>query len=227
MHNTDIIDRVTWNAAGLVPAIAQDVHTEQVLMLAWMNRESLIATLQSGEAVYWSRSRDVLWHKGATSGCTQTLHEIRLDCDGDTLLLLVEQQGAGACHTGAKNCFFTSLYQKIPKDTDNIKTNQVLEKLTETLQSRKHADPTQSYTAKLYRDGLDAILQKVGEEAIETLLAAKSGSPEQLINESADLWFHTLLMLVHCNLSHEDLLHTLRQRMGRSGHDEKAARPAT
>lgn len=107
--NKDWLDAVAWNEQGLVPAIAQDAADGQVLMMAWMNRDALAKTLETGEAVYWSRSRGALWHKGETSGHFQRVKEIRLDCDGDTVLLKVEQVGGIACHTGRRRCFFNKL----------------------------------------------------------------------------------------------------------------------
>jgi len=108
---THWLDQVHWNGEGLTPAIAQDIHSGRVLMLAWMNREALAQTASSGEAIYWSRSRKRLWRKGENSGHVQRVHEIRLDCDGDSILLLVEQEGGIACHTGRQSCFFERLQE--------------------------------------------------------------------------------------------------------------------
>lgn len=121
--NTQWLDAVAWNDAGLVPVIAQDAADGEVLMMAWMNREALSRTVKTGEAVYWSRSRNALWHKGETSGHFQRVKEIRLDCDGDTLLLKVEQVGGIACHTGRRRCFFNRLEEGRWIATDSVLTS--------------------------------------------------------------------------------------------------------
>ncbi|MEK8088940.1 bifunctional phosphoribosyl-AMP cyclohydrolase/phosphoribosyl-ATP diphosphatase HisIE [Thermithiobacillus plumbiphilus] len=218
-----LLDSIKWDAAGLAPAIAQEARTGEVLMLAYMNRESLAATLRDGYATYYSRSRGQLWRKGETSGHLQRLVDVRLDCDGDTLLLRVEQTGP-ACHTGADTCFFRR--QQAPGSWQDASPPpaMILQSLCETLSARRLADPGQSYVARLMHDGRDKILKKVGEEAAETIIAAKNGDPGALVYESADLLFHLLVMLVEQDLHIDAVLQELARREGMSGLAEKASR---
>ena len=221
------LESVRWNMDGLVPAIVQDAVRGDVLMLAWMSRESLALTLEEGRTVFWSRSRGTIWRKGETSGNVQRVRGIRLDCDGDTLLVAVDQAGGGACHTGRRSCFFQPV-----EDGDALAAAQgdgrlpsgALESLARRLEERKSADPATSWTARLYARGLDAILKKVGEEATETVLAAKNGEPSRVVAETADLWYHTMVMLANLGLGPEDVLKELDRRAGCSGLAEKAAR---
>lgn len=222
------VESVRWNADGLAPAIVQDAVRGDVLMLAWMSRESLALTLEEGRTVFWSRSRRELWRKGETSGNVQRVREVRLDCDFDALLVLVEQVGGAACHTGRRSCFFSALdgdgeeerdWQPVPHPAAGE-----LERLAWRLEERKSADPDTSWTARLHAMGLDAILKKVGEEATETVLAAKGGERERIVAETADLWYHTLVMLAHLELGPADVLAELERRSARSGIEEKAAR---
>ena len=215
------LESVRWDADGLVPAIVQDAVRGDVLMLAWMNRESLALTLNEGRTVFWSRSRGQLWRKGETSGNVQRVRGVRLDCDGDTLLVTVDQEGGGACHTGQRSCFFQPLGRGAAAGSLPA---GALESLARRLEERKSADPAVSWTARLHAQGLDAILRKVGEEAIETVLAAKGGEPSRVVEETADLWFHTMVMLANLGLGPEDVLIELDRRAGRSGLAEKAAR---
>jgi phosphoribosyl-AMP cyclohydrolase / phosphoribosyl-ATP pyrophosphohydrolase len=269
------LDRIAWDAQGLVPVIAQEQASGRVLMLAWMDREALARTVDSREAVYWSRSRGRLWRKGETSGHLQRVVEVRLDCDGDAVLLVVAQSGGIACHTGRESCFFArledarwSVVDPVLKDPGVIyggaplpspvrgKRGQgreisgslpcvageekgggppdppaeapgldtVLTRLATVLEARKHADPETSYVAGLYAKGLDAILKKLGEEATETLLAAKGGDRRALVYETADLWFHSLVALAALDLGPEAVLEELARRFGLSGLEEKARR---
>lgn len=239
------LDRIAWDEDGLVPAIAQDQASGRVLMLAWMNREALALTVAGGEAVYWSRSRRRLWRKGETSGHTQRIVELRLDCDADAVLLVVAQSGGIACHTGRESCFFTRLDEvewsvvdpvledpeaiygdapHVPPPVRVCVPGDVLTRLAAVLETRKGADPDQSYVAGLYAKGLDAILKKIGEEATETVLAAKGGDRRQAVYETADLWFHSLVMLAALDLGPEAVLDELARRFGLSGIDEKANR---
>lgn len=220
-----------WNEDGLIPAIVQDAVRADVLMLAWMNRESLALTLAEGRTVFWSRSRGELWRKGETSGNVQRVRDIRLDCDGDALLVSVDQVGGAACHTGRRSCFFQALEEAEPERTadradgaDGSLAAGALESLARRLEARKTADPATSWTARLYAQGLDAILGKVGEEATETVLAAKGGDRSRVVAETADLWYHTMVMLANFGLGPEDVLEELDRRAGRSGLAEKAGR---
>ena len=248
------LDHVRWNADGLVPAVAQEARSARVLTLAWMNRAALSATVTSGFAHYWSRSRQKLWKKGESSGHVQEVREVRIDCDSDAILLVVEQAGGIACHTGHERCFFHRLEEgewrdvepvlkdprviyptghaddgpiqdassKAPPRTDGGGT---LARVAATIEARKHADPKSSYVASLLAGGDDAVLKKIGEEATETVLAAKAGDPAHITHEVADLWFHCLVMLARHGLSPDHVLSELERRHGTSGIDEKASRP--
>lgn len=223
------LESVRWDENGLIPAIVQDAVRGDVLMLAWMSRESLALTLREGRTVFWSRSRGELWRKGETSGNVQRVREVRLDCDGDTLLVAVDQAGGGACHTGRRSCFFRPFEDgggeaDDGREGDGSPPGGALASLARRLEARKSADPAASWTARLYSEGLDAILGKVGEEAIETVLAAKGGDRSRIVEETADLWFHTMVMLANLGLGPEDVLEELDRRAGRSGLAEKAAR---
>ena len=179
-----------FDAAGLIPAIAQDAITGRVLMFAWMNAEALARTRASGEAWFWSRSRRELWHKGATSGHTLTVREMRADCDGDVLLLRVSAAGP-ACHTGQESCFFQDL-DGVPQAPPAAGFLDALESI---VVSRRSVSPEQSYTARLFAKGRLKIAQKVGEEGLETALAGVAQDDDRLIDESADLLFHLLVLL--------------------------------
>ncbi|MCL4106138.1 UNVERIFIED_CONTAM: hypothetical protein GTU68_058444 [Idotea baltica] len=185
-------------------------------MMAWMNREAVELSVSEQRAVYWSRSRQALWRKGEESGHIQQLREMRLDCDADTLLLKVEQVGGIACHTGRRSCFYQKLDENSWKTTDDI------------IRKRKSADPDQSYVASLHHKGLNKILEKVGEETTEVILAAKdaqiSGDNAQLIGETADLWFHSMVMLSELGATADQVIQELENRFNLSGLAEKASR---
>ena len=270
---------VNFNADGLIPAIAQDHKSGRILMMAWMNAESLQLTAQTQTAVYFSRSRAKLWHKGESSGHTQHVHDIRLDCDADVIVLNVTQAGGIACHTGRESCFYQRLdlsgqtpewqtVDKVLKDPTDIyhanagadatKTNDtdpksaahtssnhaqadknsILQQLDKVLAERKHADADSSYVASLYAKGLNKILEKVGEESTESIIAAKDfancdensnkaqydDARSELIYEVADVWFHTLVGLAWFDIESDMVLNELGRRFGLSGIDEKAAR---
>lgn len=200
---------------GLVPAIVQDVSTGQVLMLAYMNSESIAKTLDTGLTHFWSRSRRQLWQKGETSGHIQHVREIRYDCDADTLLILVEQKGA-ACHTGERSCFF-HLLPGGPHTGDPPNLEAILATLYEVILERKQRAPQESYVASLYARGQDQVLKKVVEEAAEVALASKNGRPEEILHEMADLWFHALVVLGWHNLPPHRVLQELQRRFGVSG----------
>ena len=202
-----------WSKEGLIPAIVQDAHTGQVLMLAYMNEESLARTLESGDTWFWSRSRGELWHKGATSGNTQRLVEVRYDCDADTLLVRVEPAGP-ACHTNRQSCF----YRRLP-DGSEVEpppaAGGVLDHLEAVIRDRKVHPQDGSYTNKLLDGGLPRIGQKVGEEAIETIVSALSEGDERLVNEMADLVYHALVLLAARNLTWADVEASLAHRFGK------------
>jgi len=209
---------------GLVPVIVQDVDTNEVLMLAYMNEEALKKTIESGYAHYFSRSRNKLWKKGESSGNTQEVKEILVDCDNDTILLKVKQNGV-ACHTGRKSCFFTNLKtNEVTMDkTQEIEYN-FIDKLYHTLLERKNADSKTSYVASLYNKGENSLLKKIAEEAAEFCFAVKDNDKNEIIYEAADLAFHTLIALAYKNIHPEAILEELKRREGISGIEEKKNR---
>ncbi|MBI2213116.1 MAG: bifunctional phosphoribosyl-AMP cyclohydrolase/phosphoribosyl-ATP diphosphatase HisIE [Acidobacteria bacterium] len=191
------IENLRFGDSGLLPAIVRDARSGEVLTLAYMSAESLAKTLETGETWFWSRSRQELWHKGATSGNTQRVVSIARDCDGDAILVDVEPQGP-ACHTGARSCFGEGRF--------SIAT------LEETLRSRKREMPEGSYTAKLFRGGQGKILKKIGEESAEVIIAATSEGRERVVAESADLLFHLVMLLVHEGIAFDEVVGELRER---------------
>jgi phosphoribosyl-AMP cyclohydrolase / phosphoribosyl-ATP pyrophosphohydrolase len=206
---------VQFNEQGLIPAIVQDATSRQVLMLAYMNREALEKTLDTGLAHYWSRSRARLWQKGETSGHRQHVREIRYDCDADTLLILVEQEGV-ACHTGKPSCFFQVLSSS-PHQATLPATAAILEHLYEVVLDRKQRAPQESYVASLIARGQDQVLKKVVEEAAEVVLASKNGRAEEIFYEMADLWFHSIVALGWHTLPPQGVFQELQRRLGTSG----------
>ncbi len=199
---------------GLVPAVVQDARTREVLTLAYMNEESLRRTLGEGETWFWSRSRGELWHKGATSGNTQRVVDVRLDCDSDALVVLVEPRGP-ACHTGAASCFRQGEDEK-----DAARIGDVLEELYGVVEGRRREMPEGSYTTYLFEKGLNKILKKVGEEAAETIIAAKDEDMGALTAETADLVYHLVVLMVERGLSLEALAGELARRRGGGKSDE-------
>jgi phosphoribosyl-AMP cyclohydrolase / phosphoribosyl-ATP pyrophosphohydrolase len=212
---TPAIDRVVFDENGLVPVIAQDVATGDVLTLAYANREAVEKTLSSGEAHYYSRSRSELWRKGATSGNTQRVVEVRLDCDADALLYVVEPHGP-ACHTGQKSCFFTTLASKgvgvAPAGEREVHLGTMVERLAGTIAQRHREMPEGSYTVSLIQSGPERLAQKVGEEAVEVIVAALSD--ERLPEEAADLIYHLLVLLEERGVGVECVAKVLHDRHG-------------
>lgn len=217
-----LVQAIRWNSDGLVAAIVQDRVDGTVLMQAWMNAEALERTVSTGQATFWSRSRREIWVKGLSSGNTQQVRELRLDCDGDALLLLVDPAGP-ACHTGQKSCFYRLAQERVWDDAPPP-AGSTLSALAGALEARKAASPDSSYVAGLYAKGRHKILQKLGEEAVETVLAGTGEDADQLVYEMADLWFHSLVLLADAGLKPEDVLSELARREGVSGLAEKAAR---
>ncbi len=195
---------IKFDANGLVPAIAQDIGTGEVLMLAYMNEESIKETIETGLAHYYSRSRKELWKKGETSGNLQEVKGIYYDCDGDTILLKVNQIGV-ACHTGNYSCFFNEI--KGYKDTSNT-----IKDLYKIIMDRKINPQEGSYTQYLFEKGLDKILKKVGEETSEVIIGAKN-SKEELIYETSDLIYHMIVLLVNEGISLGEVFEELKGRM--------------
>jgi len=196
----DILARAKYSTDGLIPAIVQDVRTREVLMVAYMNEESLRLTLENGETHFYSRSRKALWHKGETSGNFQKVRHVSLDCDSDTLLVEVEPLGP-ACHTGSYSCF-------------GVETGfgGNVAQLYDLIAVRKETRPEGSYTTRLFEEGIDKIVKKLGEEAVETVIAAKNESTERIVEETADLVYHLLVTLVARGVSLEEIAEELRKR---------------
>lgn len=238
-----LAEAVRWGPDGLVPAVAVDRRTGEVLMLAYMDREALAQTLRTGRATYFSRSRGRLWTKGETSGNVQEVREVRLDCDGDALVLVVDQRGAGACHTGAWSCFFRRAPLPNPPGSHDAPPEgtsvagaadaRILDELRAVIADRRRHPRPGSYTASLLARGADGPLKKLAEEAGEVILAAKdvqaasgpggegAGGPalqkarEALAWEAADLLYHLLVVLEQAGLPSEAVWQELRRRRGR------------
>ncbi|MFM2305212.1 MAG: hypothetical protein RLZZ135_2625 [Cyanobacteriota bacterium] len=200
------IDRIKYDALGLVPAIIQDYLDGTVLMMAWMNAESLQKTLTTGETWFWSRSRQEFWHKGATSGHLQHVKSIRYDCDSDALLIAVEQIGDIACHTGERSCFHQVGSTKVAPPADTLSD------LYNTICDRRDRPREGSYTQTLFAGGDNKILKKIGEEAAEVVMACKDDDPEQIAGEVADLFYHTLVAIAHHNVDIRDVYRKLQSR---------------
>ena len=205
------IDNLNFNQNGLIPAIAQDWVDGSILMMAWMNKESLIKTLESGEAHYWSRSRKEIWHKGKTSGHFQKVKGITADCDLDTLLLSIEQIGSISCHTGNRSCFFKDL--ETNQDILFPPTDAFTE-LFRVIENRKNKPEEESYTNSLLKEGDNKILKKIGEETAEFVMACKDKDPSAVANEAADLIFHLQVALAHQNVNWADVQNILIKRRG-------------
>ncbi len=197
---------IRYDEKGLVPVVAQDASTGEVLMLAYASREAVEKTIETGEAHYYSRSREEIWRKGETSGNTQKVVEVRLDCDGDALLYRVEPAGP-ACHTGERSCFFTSL---VGSDEEIPDLGKTLTRLAETIAGRRRAMPEGSYTAKLLDRGTGYTAQKLGEEAVEVVVAALEGT--RLAEETADLLYHLLVLLEGRGVGVEEVARVLDER---------------
>ncbi len=197
---------IKFDDKGLVPVVVQDAVTAEVLMTAWANAEALVKTAECGELVFWSRSRGELWHKGETSGSRMRLRELRIDCDGDTLLALVEPAGP-ACHTGERSCFYRSLCGEAEATEATF-----LGRLWRYLNVRKNDDPKDSYTARLLRSGLSRVAQKVGEEGVETALACATKDRGGFRYEAADLLYHLLVACIAAEVPFDEVLRELASR---------------
>ncbi|HEY9577538.1 MAG TPA: bifunctional phosphoribosyl-AMP cyclohydrolase/phosphoribosyl-ATP diphosphatase HisIE [Pseudobacillus sp.] len=205
------IEEIRFDEKGLVPAVVQDAATYEVLTLAYMNKESLQRTIDSGETWFFSRSRQELWHKGETSGNKQKVVNIKYDCDQDALVVLVKPQGP-ACHLGTTSCFENSLYG----EQTEMLPYTILHKLEEVIADREQTRPEGAYTTYLFEKGVDKILKKVGEEAAEVIIAAKNRDKDELQWEAADLLYHLLVLLREQEVELADVLGVLAKR-----HEEK------
>ncbi len=219
-------ESVRFGADGLIPAIIQDAVDGTVLMVAYMNRESLALSLQTGRTWFYSRSRQCLWQKGATSGHHQYIREVLTDCDQDTLLVKVDQVGV-ACHEGYRSCFYRQLALAGQETTEEplaagqptgrplagaAPAGDILDLLFAVIRDRQRTLPENSYTAHLFRKGIDRIAQKVGEEAVEVVIAGKNRDRDEIINESADLVYHLLVLLAECDVSLDEIKRKLAER---------------
>ncbi len=207
------ISQLRFNENGLIPAIAQDWLDGTVLMMAWMNRSALEITIKEGEVHYWSRSRKTLWHKGETSGNTQLVKSIRYDCDSDVILISVEQIGFGACHTGARSCFYGEVEKQIEGNQEAPPPpSDICNALFQIIENRKMIPEEGSYTNKLLTGGDNMILKKIGEESAEFVMACKDKEKESIANEAADLIFHLQVAIAHNNVSWKEVLKVLAMR---------------
>ena len=217
---------IDWNKNPLIPAIAQDNETNEVLMLAYMNKEAYELTLETGYAHYFSRSKQRIWKKGESSNHTQEVKDVLLDCDADTVILKIKQNGV-ACHTGRKSCFFTSVMQDkiiLEKEVDTNAIYGVVDTLYHTILERKNAPEEQKSWTKKLLDNKELMLSKIREEADEVCVAIDEESDEQVIYESADLLYHTLVGLGYRDISPDRVKQELARRFGMSGITEKESR---
>lgn len=250
----ELASRLDWDKSPLIPAVVQDSSTKKVLMLAFMDKQALGLTLESGYMHYFSRSKNRIWKKGERSGHTQKVESIALDCDNDALLFTITQVGA-ACHTGHKSCFFhkldsssakelestfsmdsacapesKTLESNAPESSSKAHTSDlsqvygIMDTLYHTLLERKSAPESSSYTASLYAKGVNGFGKKIIEEAGEVLLALKDKDSAQIVYECADLLYHILVGLAYYNIHPEQVLAELQRRLGLSGLEEKARR---
>ena len=222
----EVLNRVDWEKSELLPVIVQDVTNNEVLMMAYMNREALELSLSTKTAHYFSRSKQRIWKKGESSGHTQAIDSFSIDCDNDTLLIKVTQEGV-ACHTGRRSCFFTELESgeaNSEVEVDTTAAYGVIDTLYHTIQERKNADPSSSWTAKLMSKGDNTILKKVVEEAGEFSFAYKDNDEPEMIYEAADLTYHMLVALAVKNISPDRIKQELARRFDMSGIAEKNSR---
>ena len=205
------LDELAFDEGGLLPAVVQEADTGELLMVAWMNREAVERTLATGLTHFWSRTRRALWRKGETSGHAQHVLGVYVDCDADTLLVQVHQEGV-ACHTGNRTCFFRAL-------RDGVAGAHMLERLERVIAERRASPPVGSYVAALLAKGEAAVCRKIGEEASEVITAALGGEGDRrVVEEVADLWFHTLVLLGARSIPVREVLQELGRR-----HEQRAA----
>lgn len=223
------IEKIDWDKVdGLLPVITQDATSNEILMMAYMNKEALELTLSTKHAHYFSRTKQRLWKKGESSGHLQTVKDVLIDCDNDTLLLKVDQEGV-ACHTGRKSCFFTKLEsnEEVHQvEVDTSKAYGVIDTLYHTILERRNDDPKKSYTSKLLNGSENSMLKKIVEEAGEFTFAIKDGDKDEAVYEAADIVYHMLVALASKNISPDRVKQELARRFGISGIDEKNSRTA-
>ncbi len=215
MTKEELLKEVKFDKNGLVTAVVQDYHSKKVRMVAYMNEEALLKTLETGQVYYFSRSRNELWLKGDTSGYYQYLKGMSIDCDGDALLLQIEQVGGVSCHTGQSTCFYRDLTESVEitinrgkvKSSDNMLTN-----LYDTIIERKNNPKEGSYTNYLLDKGMNKILKKVGEEASEIIIAAKDASKQDVIFEVSDFMYHVSVMMASLGVTWQDIEEELNKR---------------
>lgn len=221
------LNKIDWEKMdNLIPVITQDATTNEVLMLGYINQEALELTIKTNYAHYFSRSRQRIWKKGESSNHLQEIVEILIDCDNDTILLKVNQEGV-ACHTGRKSCFFTKLNtNEIISDVEINTSNAygIIDTLYHTIQEKKNDDPSKSYTAKLLQGKQNSMLKKIVEEAGEFTFAIKDNDTEEIIYEAADITYHVLVALASKNISPDRVKQELARRFGISGIEEKNSR---
>lgn len=205
METEQLLNNIKFNDEGLVVAVAQDYKTNEVLMVAYMNKESIEITLKEKRVCYYSRSRNCLWRKGDTSGHVQHLKGFYYDCDADAILLKVGQVGP-ACHTGAYSCFFNKSYE------DEITDQSIINKVYNQIIQRKDNPVEGSYTNYLFDKGLDKILKKIGEETSEVIIGAKNKNKQELVYEMCDLIYHSLVLMVNEGVTMDDLKKELTKR---------------
>ena len=206
------INELKFDEKGLIPAVVQNIDTKEILMVAYMNKETLEKTLETGRATFWSRSRQEVWEKGATSGDYIYVKEIRVDCDGDCLVLLSEPAGA-ACHTGNRSCFFRKVEgETLVEDKELNALSDILRREQAVIIDRKKNPEEGSYTNYLFEKGEDKILKKVGEEAAEVVIAGKNRDKNEIKYETADLLYHLSVMLVDNDMTWEDVFEEMERR---------------
>lgn len=224
----ETLNKIDWEKVnGLVPVITQDATSNEVLMLAYVNKEALKLTLETKFAHYFSRTKQRIWKKGESSDHTQEIVEVLVDCDNDTLIFKVNQKGV-ACHTGRKSCFFTNLEtneETIKVEVDTTTAYGVMDTLYHTIIEKKNDDPKKSYTAKLIQGKENSLLKKIVEEAGEFTFAVKDNDTEEMIYEAADITYHVMVALAKKNISPDRVKQELARRFGMSGIEEKNSRP--
>jgi phosphoribosyl-ATP pyrophosphohydrolase/phosphoribosyl-AMP cyclohydrolase len=215
-----MIEDIQWDASGLVPVVAQDILTGDIRMVAYANRTALSLTLERKEAYFYSRSRKEIWHKGETSGNTMQVREVWVDCDKDAVIYLVDPAGP-TCHTGDETCFFTRLDSV---QVDQKRAEPALARLWATLEARRTADGTKSYTKSLLDKGPARVAEKIREEGEELARAVEEEAEKRVVSESADLLYHLMVGLIVRNVAWREVIDALAKRFGISGVDEKASR---